>query len=180
MHRLIAFLLAVWLPPAHAVVTDVSPAGFTSTHELALDVPPERAWRALTAEIGRWWDPQHSYSGVAANFTLEPRPGGCFCERLPAGGVEHLRVVYADAPRELRLAGGLGPLQTMAVSGAMQFTLEAGANNTTRLVYRYAVGGYLAGGLDGLAEAVDRVQLGQLQRLARYLATDSPERSDPG
>ena len=48
----------------------------------------------------------------AKNLSIDARPGGCFCEKLPnGGGVEHARVVYV-APREvLRLSGALGPLQ---------------------------------------------------------------------
>ena len=173
---LICALMTFGIAPAHADVTDAEPGGFTSVHELLLGASRERVWQALTAEIGRWWDARHSYSGVAANFRLDARAGGCFCEALPNGGeVEHLRVVFVDTNHVLRLAGGLGPLQSMGVAGSMQFALEDDDNGTTRLTYRYAVGGYYPGGLDTVADAVDLVQLGQLQRLKRYLETGSPE-----
>lgn len=83
-------------------------------------------------------------------------------------------MVFADTGRMLRLKGGLGPLQSMGVAGAMSFTLSE-ADGGTRLDYRYVVGGHHEGGLDMLAEPVDRVQLGQLQRLKRYLETGNPE-----
>ena len=41
----------------------------------------------------------------------------------------------------------------------------------TLLNYRYAVGGYVPGGLEPLAEPVDRVQLGQLMRLQQFVDT---------
>jgi hypothetical protein len=87
-------------------------------------------------------------------------------------------VVFADPDRTLRLVGGLGPLQSMAVAGSMQYTLTDGDDGTSRLSYRYTVGGYYPGGLDSVAAAVDLVQLGQLQRLKRYLETGSPEQPD--
>ena len=164
--------LTIWLAsPVSAELERASEYGFVSTHELLLAAPPQRAWRALTRDLPRWWNADHSYSGDARRFRLDARAGGCFCERLASGSVEHLRVVFADAPRELRLSGGLGPLQTMAVNGSMVFQLEA-AGEGTRLRYRYAVSGDPAAGLGELAAPVDRVQLDQLERLAAYLAAE--------
>jgi hypothetical protein len=63
----------------------------------------------------------------------------------------------------------------MAVAGSMDFALDDAGEGSTRLSYRYAVGGYYPEGLDTLSAAVDLVQLGQLQRLKRYLETGNPE-----
>ena len=52
-------------------------------------------------------------------------------------------------------------------------------NGATRLQYRYAVGGYSPEGLAELAVPVDQVQLGQLQRLQRYVETGNPELVEP-
>jgi len=156
---------------SRAEVTAQSAAGFISQHELVVMGSPARVYQALTAEIGNWWDATHSYSGVAANFSMQASAGGCFCERLAEGGsVEHMRVVFAQPGKLLRLAGGLGPLQGMGVSGSMDFELEAVDETQTRLNYRYTVSGYAPGGLDLFANPVDRVQLDQLERLAAYLA----------
>ena len=132
-------------------------------------------FKSLTDEVGRWWDPNHSYSGDAANFSIDTRPGGCFCERLKEGSVAHMTVVAVQRDTLLRLLGGLGPLQPMAVSGSMTFSLGDADGGATRLHYTYAVGGYSPDGLDKLAVPVDQVQLGQLQRLQRYVETDNPE-----
>lgn len=168
---LIATLLV--LPMAHADVTASAANGFVSEWTLVIAAPRERVFRALTDEVGRWWDPAHSYSGDAANFSLDARAGGCFCERLPDGSIAHMTVAYVKRGAELRMLGGLGPLQSMAVSGSMTFTLsDEGAG--TRLAYRYAVGGYAPDGVDKLAEPVDRVQHGQLLRLQRYIETGNP------
>lgn len=168
----------VWLlvapSPLLAEVTAKSAAGFVSVHRLELAAAPERAYEALTREVAQWWNAEHSYSGEAANFTLDARPGGCFCEALPGGGVEHMRVVHAAPGQRLYLSGGLGPLQALGASGTMSFRLEPSSTGTT-LHYRYAVSGFAESGLEALADPVDQVQLEQLQRLQRYLdgSTDS-------
>jgi uncharacterized protein YndB with AHSA1/START domain len=175
MRRLPAVLATVALatiplvPPAHAEVTAVSAQGFVVQHVLSLPAPPDVVYRALTGEVGQWWNPDHSFSGDAANFTLDDRAGGCFCEALPGGGsVEHLRVVFAQPGKMLRLTGGLGPLQALAVAGTMQYRLTE-EDGMTRLDFQYAVGGFVPGGLESLAAAVDQVLGEQLQRLAAYL-----------
>ena len=154
-----------------AKVTLVSASGFVSEHKLDLPgVTPDVAYQALTTDIHRWWDAEHSYSGKAENFSLDARAGGCFCERLDDGGsVMHMQVVFARPGAHLRLVGGLGPLQQQAVSGSMEFVLTEGAQGTT-LSYRYAVSGMVPGGIEGWAAPVDAVQLGQLKRLQSYLA----------
>jgi uncharacterized protein YndB with AHSA1/START domain len=173
MTRWFACLLLVG--SAHADVIDSAPNGFTSEHVLTIAAPPTQVFKSLVEDVGRWWDPAHSYSGVAENFTIDPRPGGCFCEQLGDGGyVEHMRVVFIDPGKTLRLAGGLGPLQALGVAGAMTFSLKPAASGT-ELTYRYVVGGYGGGGLDELAGPVDTVQLGQLQRLKRFVETGRPD-----
>lgn len=156
---------------ATAEVTMVAADGFVSEHMLVLPAAPARAYRALTDEVAAWWDASHSYSGEAANFSLDARAGGCFCEALPEGGsVEHMRVVFAQPGRLLRMQGGLGPLQGMGLGGSMTFELSPDENGGTILRYRYVVSGASISGLSELAEPVDGVQLGQLKRLAAYLA----------
>lgn len=157
--------------PGFAEVTAAAADGFVSEHTLVLEADSARAYRALTEEVSSWWDASHSYSGEAANFSLDARAGGCFCEVLPDGGsVEHMHVVFAEPGRQLRMQGGLGPLQAMGLSGSMTFELSPDGSGRTVLRYRYVVSGASISGLAALAEPVDRVQLGQLMRLAAYLA----------
>jgi uncharacterized protein YndB with AHSA1/START domain len=168
--RILAALLVLLAIPAEAKVTHASAAGFVIEDERLLAAPPAQAWQALTADVGRWWNAEHSYSGNSSNFTMDPNAGGCFCEQLAGGGsVEHLRVYFADPPRSLRLAGGLGPLAEVAGTGKMTFELEAREGGTL-LRFRYVVGGYLPDGLAGWAAAVDGVLLDQLTRLEAYVA----------
>ena len=152
-------------------VVDGSSAGFTSRNIVRVHAPAETAYRALAENVGRWWDPDHTYTGDSKNLSLDPTAGGCLCETLPDGGsVEHMRVVYVEPGKTLRLRGGLGPLQSMAVTGAMTFGFEA-SGNVTQITLTYTVGGYYPSGLDQLAEAVDGVLRGQLERLAAQAET---------
>ena len=90
------------------------------------------------------------------------------------GSVAHMTVVFVERDSVLRMIGGLGPLQAMAVNGSMTFTLAQTDNGATRLEYEYAVGGYSPEGLEGIAEPVDGVQLEQLRRLQRFVETGNP------
>ena len=176
MSRVLLIAAAISLCTVHASfaeVTSVGQQGFISEHVLTLHGSPTRAYQALTAGIHLWWDADHSYSGKAGNFSLAARAGGCFCEKLDNGGsVEHMRVVFAQPAKTLRLIGGLGPLQEMGASGAMTFSLTKSDDDTTELYYRYAVSGFSTSGWNEMAKAVDQVQLGQLLRLQNYLATE--------
>lgn len=169
--RKLYLALLMMSPATYAEVTAVSEMGFVSEHTVVLATDPLSAYQALTSRVHEWWDATHSFSGDAANFTLDARAGGCFCEMLDNGGsVQHMQVVFASPGKRLRMSGGLGPLQSMGIAGAMSFDLEPNESGGTTLRYRYEVGGFTAGGLKGLAGAVDQVQLGQLERLQEFLA----------
>ncbi len=172
MKRLL--LLLLWCPFTQAQVTAVSAGGFVSEHRLVLAAPPAVAMARFVEDVHLWWDGSHSFGGSAAGFSIDAAAGGCFCEAIASGGsVEHLRVVNFQADKSITFRGGLGPLQAMAVTGAMHFQFRSHPQGT-ELLYRYAVSGFLPGGLQAMAEPVDQVQLGQLQRLQQYIATNKP------
>jgi uncharacterized protein YndB with AHSA1/START domain len=161
---------------AIAAITAVSEQGFVSEFTLLVKGAPADVYNALTREIHRWWDGQHTYSGVSENLSLNARAGGCFCEQLPDGGsVEHARVVFASPGNSLRLIGGFGPLQALSVSSVLTFALSPAANGRTQVQYRYAVGGYAPEGMSIYAGPVDQAMVGQLLRLQRFLENGSPE-----
>lgn len=159
MIRLPIAVVALAAAPAAAEVVQSSPAGFEVKHTVTVAMPPEKAWATVVAPR-LWWNKDHTYSDDAANLTLDERPGGCFCEKLPGkGGVEHMRVVYIQPPRMVRMVGALGPLQAEAADGTMSITLtKSGAGSTITMTY--VAGGYIRAGADKLAPVVDRV-LGQ-------------------
>jgi len=156
--------------PATAKVVSAVPNGFELVESVNVASTPAQAYAAL-AQVGRWWNGEHSYSGDAANMRLEPRPGGCLCERMKDDGeIEHMRVVYAQPNRILRLQGGLGPLQEEGAVGSFTWSIKPVAGGA-ELTQRYVVGGYVRGGMEKLAPLVDRVLAEQLTRLKRFLDT---------
>ena len=166
-----AMLALLVLLAATAEVVDGSAAGFTSRNTVRVDASANTAYRALVENVDQWWDPAHTYSGDLKNLSLNATAGGCFCETLPDGGsVEHMRVVYVEPGTTLRLQGALGPLQSIGVAGAMTFDFEA-SGDATQITLTYSAGGYYPGGLDTLAEPVDGVLRGQLERLAALAET---------
>jgi uncharacterized protein YndB with AHSA1/START domain len=152
--------------------------GFLVKFEVSVNAPAAKVYDALVGQIGAWWDSEHTYSGDAKNLSIDARPGGCFCEKLPnGGGIEHARVIYV-APREvLRLSGALGPLQASGVAGTLTWKLTSGTDNT-RLQLSYSAGGFIEGGFEKLAPAVESVLRGQLDRLKEFAETGKPTRGE--
>ena len=154
---------------ANADVVDRSPAGFTVRTVVTIAAPPERAFRALVDDIGRWWDSSHTVSGDAANLRLAATPGGCFCETLKnSGGVAHAVVNHVVPGEMIRMTGALGPLQETATTGTVTWQFAASGQDTIATL-TYSVGGYFPGGLEKIADPVDQVMSDQLRRLKAYL-----------
>lgn len=161
--------------PAAAEVKSATPNGFEVVSIVTIAAPADRVYSAL-GEVGRWWDPTHTFSREAANLSLDLRAGGCFCERLKDGGsVQHLEVVYAAPGAGLRLRGALGPLQMEGVDGTLAWTLKP-AEGGASVTQSYVVGGYIRGGMEQWAPRVDRVLDEQLQRLKSFVEGGSPPR----
>ena len=74
-----------------------------------VDATPASTWRDLT-RVSLWWDPAHTWSGSARNLKLEPKAGGCFCEKLPTA-VRYSTGGYLPSPENAPLQAALGPLQ---------------------------------------------------------------------
>lgn len=159
--------LAGLSPVARAEVTESAPAGFQVRHVVEIAAPPARVWDALL-QPARWWDSGHTWSGDAANLSLEPRAGGCFCETLPDGGVLHMTVTYVKRGAQLDLWGALGPLHLQGAAGGMVIKLLPGGD-ATRVELTYTVGGFAKGGLQTWASPVDAVIGAQVARLERYV-----------
>jgi len=86
---------------------------------------------------------------------------------------KHMRVVYVAPDKSIRLSGGLGPLQLSGVAGSLIWTLVE-ADDSTTVALSYVVGGFMEGGFERIAPAVDRVLGEQLQRLKQFVETGSP------
>lgn len=162
-------LMYLLLSDASAEVLDSAPGGFTIDHTTEIAASRADVYWAAVNDIGEWWSDDHTLSGDAGNMYIEARILGCFCERLgEAGGVVHLVVTFVNPGVILRLSGGLGPLGLMGVNGNMTWEFDDGGSGTiVRL--SYAVGGYLAEGLDSIADAVDGVLVEQMARLKSFV-----------
>ena len=163
---------------AAAEVVASSEAGFVVRETAEVPAAPAATWAALVAPQN-WWNKAHTFSGDSANLYLDAQGGGCFCEKLPlkdgapgtrGGSAAHMRVVYADPGKALRMVGALGPLQSEALTGTLTITLKPGGAGT-RIVMEYVVGGYMRYKTDEIAPAVDKVLAEQLAGLAASLGT---------
>jgi len=157
---------------ARAEVTDRSAAGFEVVQRTTIAAPPAKVWDAVMRPAA-WWDPKHTWSGDAKNLSIE---AGCFCEKLPHGSVRHMTVTYDDGGAQLRMFGGLGPLQSTGAAGHLGIRLKAAAAGATEVTLTYDVGGYAKGGLaETFAAPVDMVLGQQLARLKKLVETGKAE-----
>lgn len=159
--------------PAAAEVVSASPNGFEVRHTVNLVVKPEVAFSSF-ANVGAWWDDEHTYSSEGKNMSLELRPGGCFCEKIPkgGGGIEHMRVTYVEPGKRVVLTGSLGPLLYEATAGVMDVQIKPTAAGS-QLTLNYRAAGFAKGGADAMAPLVDQVLAEQMKRL-RAFATARP------
>ena len=154
--------------------------GFTVRHTINIAAPRRAVYDAAVNEVGQWWIDDHTMSGDSSNMTIDPRPLGCFCESFAnsagdAVGVVHMTVTFVNPTVMIRFTGGLGPLGLMGIDGNMTWEFDDSDDGTV-VTLNYAVGGYLAGGLDEVAPAVDSVLGEQLSRLqAHFLAESGAE-----
>jgi uncharacterized protein YndB with AHSA1/START domain len=166
---------------AAAAVVDSSSTGFTVQTTITIQASPDEVYRRLVHNIGDWWDPAHTFSGDSHNLSIDEKPMGCFCEKLPnQGGVRHMEVLSFAPGKSLVLSGGLGPLQRLAATGSMSFTLMS-EGTTTKLEALYTVTGYLPAGMNTWAAPVDTVVSQQMARLKNYIEHgESAAKSGPG
>jgi uncharacterized protein YndB with AHSA1/START domain len=174
--RALAFALAASLAAAaaRAETSGVTPGGFTSTFATVVEADPERVFQAF-GQLPRWWSDSHTWSGKAANMSVDLHAGGCWCERWGEGhSVMHGQVVLVHPGAALRLNAALGPLQDRAISGVLTFG-TARREGKTHLRVTYRVAGPADAGLDKLAPQVDAVLDAQVKRLKSFIETGRPD-----
>lgn len=163
---LIASLIAT---PANGEVLNAAPGGFTISYQTEISAARIDVYNAAVNNVGDWWSDDHTYTGNAGNMYIEAKTQGCFCEKLGVdGGVVHLVVTFVNPGEMLRLTGGLGPLGLMGVNGNMTWEFTDSEEGTI-VTLNYALGGYMDGGLDSIAEAVDGVLVGQMTSLKAFV-----------
>jgi hypothetical protein len=153
---------------APAEVVSSGASGFEVRETVHVAAASDKSFAAIL-QPARWWNSAHTFSGSAANLTLDARAGGCWCESLPDGGsVEHMRVLYISPGKVLRLRGALGPFQALAVEGVMTWTVKTDAKGTD-ITVSYAIGGYSKDGFENLSTAADHVLGEQIERLRKLI-----------
>ena len=170
---LVSFLAASII--ARGEVVDANSNGFTVRNTTTIAADRLATYVAAVANVGDWWSSDHTISGNAANLYIDASVPGCFCETLGQGaGLVHMTVSFVNPGVMLRLTGGLGPLGLMGVAGNMTWEFEE-ADGVTTVTLQYAVGGYMPGGLDTIAPAVDGVLIDAMTRLKLFVETGTPE-----
>ncbi len=170
LKALTAMLIAsVIATEANGEVLDAAPGGFTISYQTEISAARIDVYNAAVNNVGDWWSDDHTYTGNAGNMYIEAKTQGCFCEKLGVdGGVVHLVVTFVNPGEMLRLTGGLGPLGLMGVNGNMTWEFTDSEEGTI-VTLNYALGGYMDGGLDSIAEAVDGVLVGQMTSLKAFV-----------
>ena len=168
------FCAATFAVPAAAEVVQTGEGSFVVRHSAVVGAPQVDVWKALLRPAD-WWSSDHTYSGDAANLWLDGQATGCFCEKLPRkdglpedlrpGSVEHMRVIYVEPPRALRMVGGLGPLQAEPVTAVMTFSIRS-SGKRTGIAMDYVVSGLVRRKGEEMAPLIDKVLGGQMGRLA--------------
>lgn len=161
--------------PAHSEVIDADNNGFTVRNTVTIAADRLAVYVAAVANIGDWWNGDHTMTGNSANLYIDTELPGCFCETLGQGaGLVHMQVTFVNPGVILRMTGGLGPLGLMGVAGNMTWEFEE-TEGTTSVTVQYAVGGYMPGGLDTVAPAVDGVLIDATMRLKSFVESGSPD-----
>lgn len=151
-------------------------SGFQIRIERTVAIPADRVYAAFTEGVSGWWSSDHTWSGQAANLSMDLKAGR-FIERLPNGGFcEHMRIVHHQPGEVLRMTGGMGPLQELGLDGAMTLRLTP-AGEKTRVELVYSVSGFAPGVLEQLPAGVDAVLTLQIDRFHRYCETGDPEKT---
>jgi hypothetical protein len=170
---LAAVVLCLAAPAVPAETRDVTPSSFLVSIRRQVDATPPEVFAALR-QPGKWWNKEHTWSGDAANLSLDPVAGGCYCERWGINSVEHGRVIQYKQDALIRMRAELGPLQALAVAGMLEFSTVPEAGRTVVTV-TYRVNGSPVSKLDELAGPVEHVLTDQIERFKRYVETGSPE-----
>lgn len=160
-------ICALWLcaiaAPASAEVIAAAPDHYTLRQEGVSPLAPAELWNRLV-QPETWWSPAHSWSGDAANLSLEPRAGGLWSEEWEGNSVIHGTVLLAIPGQQLRLDAPFGPLQSMGVSVVWTITIQPEGEGS-RVIFDEVANGSDASGLDNIAGAVDGVKTEAMDRL---------------
>lgn len=148
---------------AAAEVVSSSTTHYVLRHEATSARSPEALWERLVAPAS-WWHPDHTYSGDAANLSLDAKAGGLWLEDWAGGSVAHGEVLLVQRGEVLRMAAPFGPLQGVGAYTVWTITISA-ADEGSRVVFDEVSTGPATANLAELAGAVDYVKTEAISRL---------------
>jgi hypothetical protein len=158
--------MLMMITTANADVVKSTDDGFLVQHSVISKQDKATAFKAMTAGLGQWWNPEHSFSGDAGNMLVDSE---CFCERWQENLVRHLdTTIWMDGSKVI-MEGGLGPLKEVGLSGIMVWSLASNDNGGTTITWKYHVYGFTEMVLPEFAVVVDGVLKEQIYRLAGHL-----------
>lgn len=153
----------LFAPSALADIVKTSADHYTLKHEATSEMTPDLLWaRLIKPEV--WWHPEHSYSGVAANLSLDATAGGLWREDWADGSVAHGQILSVQTGKQLRLNAPFGPLQGLGVNVVWTITITPDGEGS-KVIFDEVANGTPESGLDALAPAVDFVKGEAIKRL---------------
>ena len=148
---------------AGAEIVSASDTHFVLRHEATSPLAVEDLWDRLI-DPASWWHPDHTYSGDAANLTLEPEVGGLWREDWDSGSVSHGKVLYIETAKSLRMEAPFGPLQGLGAYTIWTITLTESVDGTV-VVFDEVSTGPPTADMSETARAVDFVKSEAIGRL---------------
>lgn len=154
---------------ANAKVLNIAETGFIIENTITVNKTSKQAWQSFVQDVDKWWPADHTWWGEPSTLSIDNFAGGCFCEKLEKKSAEHMRIVFVDPEKLMRMTGGLGPLQGMGMYGALEWSFSTEGSNT-KITMTYRVNGINPDGYSKLAPIVDHVQGLQLNALKAHLS----------
>jgi len=164
VHRLSFIALSLAAGPAGAEIIDASPGHYVLRQEAGSTRSTEELWARLI-EPASWWHPDHTYSGDAANLSLDPRAGGLWREDWDGGSVAHGEVLFVQAGKVLRMNAPFGPLQGVGAYTVWTISIEPGEDGGSVVIFDETSIGPPGADMAELAAAVDFVKTEAITRL---------------
>ena len=146
-----------------AEIVEASATHYVLRHEATSTLSADALWDRLV-DPASWWHPEHTYSGNAANLSLDLKPGGLGSETWEGGAVSHGTVLLVVDGSTLQLNAPFGPLLAAGAHTIWTITVTPSDSGST-VVFDEVSSGPPSAALDKLAAAVDYVKSEAIARL---------------
>ena len=142
---------------AQAEILESSDSHFVLRHEATSALSADTLWERLI-EPSTWWESDHTFSGDAANLTLEVVAGGHWREDWDGNSVAHGRVLTVLKGRILTMEAPFGPLQAMGAYSVWTITITPNDDGTSTVAFDETAIAPPGEDMPAMAEAVNLVK----------------------